>query len=169
MARTFYNASVIWGVIGPRRMFGAGAIYSWVNYFWLIGAICPVVQYFLARRYPRSMLRYVFFPAIFGAAGMIPPATVYWLGSWCIVGLIFNLIIKKRFFGWWAQYNYVLSGALDIGTALCIVIGALALGLSNTEFPEWWGTTVMNNNLDAEGAVLKHLPDDGSFIGPASW
>lgn len=26
MARTFYNASVIWGVIGPRRMFGAGAL-----------------------------------------------------------------------------------------------------------------------------------------------
>jgi hypothetical protein len=26
-ARTFYNASVIWGVIGPARMFGAGAMY----------------------------------------------------------------------------------------------------------------------------------------------
>lgn len=26
MARTFFNASVIWGVIGPRRMFGAGAM-----------------------------------------------------------------------------------------------------------------------------------------------
>jgi hypothetical protein len=67
------------------------------------------------------------------------------------------------------QYTYVLSGALDIGTALCIVIGALALGLSNTHFPDWWGNTVFNNNLDAEGAVTKVLPDDGSFIGPSSW
>lgn len=25
-ARTFYNASVIWGVIGPRRVFGAGGM-----------------------------------------------------------------------------------------------------------------------------------------------
>ncbi|KAK1544729.1 OPT family small oligopeptide transporter [Colletotrichum paranaense] len=169
-ARTFYNASVIWGVIGPRRMFGAGQLYSWVNYFWLIGAICPVIQFFLARRYPRSMLRYVFFPAIFGAAGMIPPATTWWLGQWVIVGLIFNWWVRNRFFGWWTRYNYVLSGALDIGTALCIVISGLALGLSNTEFPDWWGNNVMNNNLDAEGsAVTKILPDDGSTIGPTHW
>jgi len=169
LARTFYNASVIWGVIGPRRMFGAGAIYSWVNYFWLIGAVLPVIQYLIARRYPRSMLRYVFFPTVFGAAGMIPPATVWWLGQWVIVGLIFNWFIKRRFFGWWSQYNYVLSGALDIGTALCIVVGALALGLSNTEFPAWWGNTVFANTLDADGAVTKVLPDDGSYLGPSSW
>ncbi|KAL6412497.1 putative OPT family small oligopeptide transporter [Ilyonectria robusta] len=169
MARTFFNASVIWGVIGPRRMFGAGAIYSWVNYFWLIGAALPVIQYFLARRYPRSFLRYVFFPAIFGGAGMIPPATTWWIGQWVVVGLIFNWFIKRKFFGWWIRYNYVLSGALDVGTALCIVISALALGLSNTNFPDWWGTTVFNNNLDADGAVTKVLPDDGSFFGPTSW
>ncbi|KAH7134550.1 OPT family small oligopeptide transporter [Dactylonectria estremocensis] len=169
MARTFYNASVIWGVIGPRRMFGSGAIYSWVNYFWLIGAVLPVIQYYLARKYPRSFLRYVFFPAIFGGAGMIPPATTWWLGQWVIVGLIFNWWIKRRFFGWWIRYNYVLSGALDIGTALCIVISTFALGLSNTSFPEWWGNTVFDNNLDAVGAVTKVLPDDGSFFGPKSW
>ncbi|KAK7403930.1 hypothetical protein QQX98_010300 [Neonectria punicea] len=169
MARTFFNASVIWGVIGPRRMFGAGALYSWVNYFWLIGAALPVIQYFLARKYPRSFLRYVFFPAIFGAAGMIPPATTWWLGQWVIVGLIFNWWIKHRYYGWWMRYNYLLSGALDIGTALCIVISGIALGLSNTEFPTWWGNTVMDNNLDAEGAVTKVLPNDGSFFGPTTW
>lgn len=80
-ARTFYNASVIWGVLGPAKMFGAGQLFSWVNWFWLIGAVLPVIQYFLALRYPRSFLRYVFFPAIFGAAGMIPPATFWYLVS----------------------------------------------------------------------------------------
>lgn len=63
-----------------------------------------VVQYFLARRYPRSILRYVFFPAIFGAAGQIPPATCWYLGQWVIVGLIFNYFIRRRFFGWWSTY-----------------------------------------------------------------
>ncbi|KAH6896503.1 OPT family small oligopeptide transporter [Thelonectria olida] len=170
MARTFFNASVIWGVIGPRRMFGAGALYSWANYFWLIGAALPVIQYFLARKYPRSFLRYVFFPAIFGAAGMIPPATTWWLGQWVIVGLIFNWWIRRRYFGWWSRYNYVLSGALDIGTALCIVISGIALGLSNSTFPDWWGNTVFDNNLDGQGlAVSKTLPKDGSFFGPTKW
>ncbi len=69
-----------------------------------------------------------------------------------------------------ARYTYVLSGALDIGTGVCIVVSVLALGLSGTNFPDWWGNTVINNNLDAnEGAVSMILPDDGSFYGPASW
>ncbi|KKF96328.1 Sexual differentiation process protein isp4 [Ceratocystis platani] len=169
-SRTFYNASVIWGVIGPKRIFGAGAIYGWTNWMWLVGGVLPVAQYFLARRYPRSPIRYVFWPAIFGAAGMIPPATTWYLAQWCIVGLIFNSFIRNRWNGWWTRYNYVLSGALDIGTAICIVIVALGLGLGNANFPEWWGNTVFNNNLDAnEAAVTKTLPDDGSFIGPSSW
>lgn len=69
-----------------------------------------------------------------------------------------------------ARYTYVLSGALDIGTALCIVVVALGLGLSGAQFPDWWGNTVPFENLDANGAaVTKVLPDDGSFFGPTSW
>lgn len=69
-----------------------------------------------------------------------------------------------------ARYNYVLSGALDIGTALCIVVSALALGLSGASFPDWWGNTVWENNLDAQGtAVTKTVADDGSFFGPTTW
>ncbi|KAH8888862.1 OPT family small oligopeptide transporter [Thozetella sp. PMI_491] len=171
-ARTFYNASVIWGVIGPARMFGAGAIYSWVNWFWFIGAAVPVLHYILARRFPRSFLRYVFTPAIFGAGGMIPPATPWYLAQYVIVGCIFNVWIRRRWFGWWSRYTYALSGALDIGTALVVVIAGLSLGLSGKTFPDWWGNTVFNNNLDADGAaVSKVLPDDGSYFGlpPGSW
>ncbi|UKZ47498.1 hypothetical protein TrVGV298_001717 [Trichoderma virens] len=166
-ARTFYNASVIWGVIGPKLVFGAGQLYSWINWFWLIGFACPLIQWIIARRYPRSMVRYIVFPALFGAAGMIPPATTWYLAQWCIVGLIFNWWIRRRWLGWWTQYNYVLSGALDIGTALCTVIIGLGLGLGNASFPDWWGNTVINNNLDANGAaILRVAPTSGPGIGP---
>ncbi|KAH8647162.1 OPT oligopeptide transporter protein-domain-containing protein [Xylariales sp. PMI_506] len=169
-ARTFFNASVIWGLLGPGRMFGAGQLYAWTNWFWLIGSALPVLQYFIARYYPHSFLRYVFFPAIFGAAGLIPPATSWFLAQWVIVGVIFNYFVKRRWPGWWTRYNYVLSGALDIGTAACVVIAALALGLTNANFPDWWGNLVWQNNLDATAqAVTKVLPQDGSFFGPATW
>jgi hypothetical protein len=78
--------------------------YSWTNYFWLIGAALPIIQYFIARRYPHSWLRFVVFPAIFGAAGLIPPATVWWLGQWVIVGLIVNWWVKRRWSGWWSKW-----------------------------------------------------------------
>ena len=112
-ARTFYNASVIWGVIGPIKVFGPGAIYAWTNWFWLIGAAVPTAQYLLARRYPRSWLRYLVSPALFGAAGMMPPATLYYLLQWVIVGLIFNGFIRRRFFGWWCKFPSHIRLSVD--------------------------------------------------------
>ncbi|KAK5998534.1 Sexual differentiation process protein isp4 [Cladobotryum mycophilum] len=169
-ARTFYNASVIWGVIGPKRVFGAGGVYSWINWFWLIGCALPICQYFLARRFPRSFLRYVVTPAIFGAAGQIPPSTLYYLMQWVIVGLIFNFFIRRRANGWWTQYNYSLSGALDIGNALCIVVVGLGLGLGNANFPDWWGNTVPFNTLDANlTAITKKFVKGQQPIGPTHW
>jgi len=64
-----------------------------------------VIQYFVARRYPRSWTRYIITPAIFGAAGQIPPATLYFLLQWVIIGLIFNGLIRRKFFGWWSTCN----------------------------------------------------------------
>ncbi|UNI18463.1 hypothetical protein JDV02_004731 [Purpureocillium takamizusanense] len=170
-ARTFYNASVIWGAIGPKRVFGAGAIYSWTNWFWFIGFAIPVIQFIVARRYPRSWTRYIIAPAIFGAAGQIPPATLYFLLQWVIVGLIFNGLIRRRFFGWWSRYNYAMSGALDIGTALCTVISGLGLGLSETSFPDWWGTLVWQNTLDYNGTAVtrQFIENVTEPLGPSSW
>ncbi|KKY37600.1 putative small oligopeptide transporter [Diaporthe ampelina] len=76
-AKVFYTASIIWGVIGPRRMFSAGALYSSLQWFWLLGAIVPILTWLMARRYPMSLWRYVHVPLIFGGAGYLPPATVY--------------------------------------------------------------------------------------------
>lgn len=151
-------------------MFGAGQLFAWINWFWLIGAACPAIHYVLARRWPRSWLRYLFTPAIFGAAGMIPPATTWYLMNYVLFGLAFNWLVRRHFLGWWTQYNYVLSGALDIGLALTVVISGLALGLSGSTFPDWWGNAVPYENLDMNmGAVTKVLPDDGSFFGPTTW
>ncbi len=76
-ASVFYTASVVWGVIGPARVFGAGAMYSALQYYWLLGAILPVITYFAAKKWPHSAIRYLHWPVIFGGNGQIPPATVY--------------------------------------------------------------------------------------------
>lgn len=130
-----------------------------------------MVQYLVARRFPRSFARYVIFPAIFGAAGMIPPATLYFIFQWVIVGLIFNLFIRRAFFGWWSRYTYALSGALDIGTALCTVIIGLGLGLSEAQMPTWWGTSVIEGTLDFQGQARtkQFIPNVTHPLGPDSW
>ncbi|RWR84906.1 oligopeptide transporter 1-like protein [Cinnamomum micranthum f. kanehirae] len=37
----FYNASIIWGVVGPLRMFGRLGLYIRMNWFFLIGLLSP--------------------------------------------------------------------------------------------------------------------------------
>ena len=39
----FGTASIIWGVIGPKRIFSSGQIYNKLLWFFLIGAFVPYV------------------------------------------------------------------------------------------------------------------------------
>jgi hypothetical protein len=72
---TFFTASVVWGAVGPQRIFEHGQIYSGNFWFFLIGAIAPVPLYFLAKRYPNSPIKLFSMPLFFSATGEIPPAT----------------------------------------------------------------------------------------------
>ncbi|KAF3917703.1 hypothetical protein AA313_de0210203 [Arthrobotrys entomopaga] len=166
-ASIFFNASIIWGVIGPARMFGAGQIYSGLMWFFLIGAIVPVITYYLNRRFPKSFLSYVCWPVIFTGSSL--PATPLNYFAWGIVGFVFNFHIRKRFFGWWANYNYLLSAGLDIGLALCTLLIFLTLSLTHTKAPSWWGNTVNQNTMDFRNtAIQKPVPEIGYF-GPSVW
>jgi OPT family oligopeptide transporter len=167
--RVFFNASIIWGVIGPQRMFSSGQLYSSLMYCWLAGALLPVLIYVGARVFPRSRIRFLSAPIIFGGAGLIPPATPLNYLTWGIVGLIFNKFIRDRWRGWWMQYNYVLSAGLDVGLALCTILIFLALNMTKTTFPSWWGTDIASNTLDAEGTAVQIVLPDGEKFGPKSW
>ncbi|KJR86061.1 oligopeptide transporter [Sporothrix schenckii 1099-18] len=73
-ALVVYNASLIWGTIGPQRMFQSGQVYSGIMYFFLLGPVVTVLVYLVYRRYPKSWVRYINVPIFFNAAGQIPPA-----------------------------------------------------------------------------------------------
>lgn len=72
--KTFYNASVIWGAIGPKHLFSGDAVYKNLQYFWLVGFAAPIFVYGAARMFPRvSWVRKASMPLIFGALGYVPP------------------------------------------------------------------------------------------------
>ena len=73
--QVFGTASIIWGVIGPARQFSQGQIYYGLVFFFLIGFLCPLIQYLISFKYPHGILRYINFPVIFSGTGLIPPAT----------------------------------------------------------------------------------------------
>ncbi|XP_056159973.1 oligopeptide transporter 1-like [Syzygium oleosum] len=141
----FYNASIIWGVIGPLRMFAKYGIYPEMNWFFLIGFLAPVPVWYLSRKFPnQKWIPYVNMPIILGATQSMPPARAVHYLTWGAVGIFFNFYIYKRFKGWWARYNYVLSAALDAGVAFMGVLLYFTLQSYDISGPEWWG--LMNDD-----------------------
>ncbi|KAI1048280.1 hypothetical protein LB506_002871 [Fusarium annulatum] len=167
--RVFFAASVIWGLLGPARMFSPGQVYSGLFVFFILGAITPIVIYVLAKRWPRSPVRYLMAPLIFGGAGAIPPATPLNYLSWGIVGFVFQFWIKKRHFRWWTRLNFLTSSALDLGLALATLFIFFAFTLHGVDPPSWWGNNIVISTMDVQGtAIQAHVPD-GERFGPENW
>ncbi|CAI4211109.1 unnamed protein product [Parascedosporium putredinis] len=167
--RVFFTASIIWGAIGPARIFSGQAIYHSLQWFWLVGALAPILTWVLARRWPRSIWRYVSTPLIFGGSGWLPPASVYIYFCWAIVGTIFNFFIKRRYTGWWLQYNYILSAALDCGLILSTMVIFFTLYLTSAQAPQWWGNSAAVSTMDYKGTSFKSFVPEGETIGPKVW
>ncbi|KAK7687136.1 hypothetical protein QCA50_009639 [Cerrena zonata] len=152
--QVFGTASIIWGVIGPQRQFSKGQVYYPLLFFFLIGALCPLVAWLIHLKWPNSIIKYVNFPVIFSGTGLIPPASAVNYVPWTIVGFIFNYVIRRRNFAWWTKYNYVLSAALDSGVAVSAILIFFILQypmngqIGENTIQTWWGNTVSFNNAD---------------------
>ncbi|CAJ2510032.1 Uu.00g059320.m01.CDS01 [Anthostomella pinea] len=167
--RVFFSASVIWGLIGPARVFSPGQIYSGLLVFFVVGAITPVVIYFYVRRWPKSPARYLMAPLIFGGAGSIPPATPLNYLSWGVMGFVFNFLIKKRHFRWWSRLNYLTSAGLDLGLAIGTLVIFFVFTLNEIDPPQWWGNSVVTSTVDYQGQAVQVVLPPGETFGPQVW
>ncbi|THW01159.1 OPT superfamily oligopeptide transporter [Aureobasidium pullulans] len=163
-SKVVYNASVVWGVIGPvsiieihmpevrsrqmQRMFQSGQVYSALMYFFLIGPVVTILVYLLYRRHPNSWLKYINVPIFFNAAGNIPPANTTQYSLWFIFGFVFNFLIRRKAFEWWKKYNYLTQAAMDTGTALATIVIFFALSYHGVKL-KWWGNEVGGDTDDA--------------------
>ncbi|GJN23293.1 hypothetical protein PR202_gb10929 [Eleusine coracana subsp. coracana] len=138
--RVTFDASVIWGLIGPERLFGSHGLYRKPGKKWIALINIPVISY--------------------GFAGM-PPATPTNISTWLVTGTVFNYFVFRYRKGWWQKYNYVLSAALDAGTAFMGVLIFFALQNAHHEL-KWWGTEVDHCPLascpTAPGIAVKGCP-----------
>ncbi|KAF2202425.1 small oligopeptide transporter [Delitschia confertaspora ATCC 74209] len=167
--RAFFSNSITWGLIGPARMLGPGSMYSWLHYYWLLGAALPVFFYILMRLFPKSPARFLNAPVMLGAMSWLPPATPLSFSSWAIVGLVFNFWIRRRWGGWWRTYNYVTAAALDSGLILGTVVVFFAIVLPGVEIPQWWGNVKVFETLDYLNTAYRKTVGEGETFGPTVW
>lgn len=160
--RVFFDASVIWGLVGPKRIFGTLGNYQAMNWFFLGGALGPVIVWLLHKSFPKqSWIPLINLPVLLGATAMMPPATPVNYNAWIIVGTIFNFFIFRYKKTWWQRYNYVLSAALDAGVAFMAVLLYFSVGIEDRNL-NWWGTNGEHCELatcpTAKGIMVDSCP-----------
>lgn len=104
---------------------------------------------------------------IFASTSSIPPATAANYISWGLVGLAFNMFIKRRYRAWWSKYNYLLSAALDTGLAITTFLVFFCLTYPGVSL-SWWGNRIADETADGMGVPLDTVAPGDTF-GPDTW
>ncbi|XP_047336037.1 oligopeptide transporter 7-like [Impatiens glandulifera] len=139
----FYDSTVIWGLIGPRRIFGNQGTYRAINWFFLGGFIAPIIVWLAHKKFPeKNWIRLINMPILIGATGRMPPATAVNYTTWILVGFLSGFVVYRYRPHLWKKYNYVLSGGLEAGLAFMAILLYLCLGMEEISL-DWWG-----NDLD---------------------
>ncbi|KAF9419536.1 hypothetical protein BGZ94_009383 [Podila epigama] len=153
-ARTFYAASVIWGVIAPDKMFGPTSIYNAVNYFFILGFLLPIPFYYLKKLWPNSALEFIHIPVLLAATSMMPPAQAYNYTNWLAVGFLFQFFARRYHPDWHLRFTYVLSAAFDSGTAFMVLLSFFIFTYREKAMPNWAG----NPKADDDMCPLENKP-----------
>lgn len=196
IARVHFNGSVLWGVVGPDKFFGPGALYRPLVWAFLAGALAPPLFYILYRRLvaraksetatnrdktskhtqrasrsaqASKLLQKLNIPVLLGSISWIPPATGLNFSVWFLVCFLFNRVLKRRQPEWWGKYTMTLSAALDSGLAVSVVViffGIIYPGVLK-DF-SWWGTEIYKQGCDWKACAFLGL-GQGETFGPKTW
>ncbi|KAF5718578.1 OPT family small oligopeptide transporter [Fusarium mundagurra] len=174
---TFFMSSVIWGVVGPRRLFGLQGPYRAVTYTIPIGVIVPIAVYFLSKRWPNTFWRNVNAPILFmGPMAWAPFNWSYMQGS-IVLAFVFNKVIKKRYAAWWEKYAYVLTSSMSAAIGISGAVMYFAVQHSGIAL-DWWGNRVQTEGVDQGGFVaggqavscsILKVPEKGYFDLGVDW
>ncbi|RKP10398.1 OPT oligopeptide transporter protein-domain-containing protein [Thamnocephalis sphaerospora] len=137
--RVFFSSSVVWGLIGPKRMFGPEGYYNALLWWFLVGGLLPIPFWLLSRRYPNSWVKYINVPVALTSVSGIPPSYTGAYPIWFLAGTLFQFYLFRYRQRWWSRYNFVLSAALDAGIAFTSFIIFFAF-TNNGIGLDYWGT-----------------------------
>ncbi|CAH2352877.1 oligopeptide transporter 2 [[Candida] railenensis] len=144
-SRTFFSASVLWGTIGPKRVFGG--LYPVLQYCFLIGFLLVFPALAFKWYGPKRWTRY-FQPTLFmGGFISYAPYNLSYYTPGLYVSYSFMYYIKKHYLTWWEKYNFVLSGGLDAGVAFSSIIIFFAVQYHDKSI-NWWGNNVPYVGVD---------------------
>ncbi|KAK9464709.1 OPT oligopeptide transporter protein-domain-containing protein [Lipomyces arxii] len=165
---SLYAEGVLYGIIGPRRMFED--LYPIVKWTFLICFLGVLPFIALKYKYPRQML---YVHPVLLLNGLSKWGQSYNLSQYTpglIAGYIFNYHLKRNYEMWWTKYNYILTSGLSAGIAFSGMFIFLTLQYTETSV-SWWGNSVNSAGLDGTYAATKLPVPEVGYFGPppGSW
>lgn len=164
-AVTYYNSSVLWGAIGPKRIFEG--VYPILKWCWLIGAAIGVGSGIWKLALPR------FYPTWFNPLivtgdllNMAPPYNLTYVVPGAIANFFSQFYMRRYKICLWERCNYVLSAGFTAGLVLASII--ISFSVQYKEKPlNWRGNDVINNGLDALSPPRRNITvSPRGYFGP---
>ncbi|EMR68687.1 putative opt oligopeptide transporter protein [Eutypa lata UCREL1] len=138
---TFFTASVLWGTIGPVRVFGSSGMYTWLLAGFPIGFVVPIIFYYLSKKFKRTWMRQIHPVALFYGA------------------------VMRHYLSFWSKYNFVLSASFSSAIAIAAILIFFFLQLPEIEL-NWWGNSVVEAGCEGKVPCVLKTVADGEYFGP---
>ncbi|KAG0041497.1 hypothetical protein BGZ83_001725 [Gryganskiella cystojenkinii] len=153
-ALTFWGSGLIYGALGPARMFAIDGKYGFVYLGFLIGFILPVILWILSKKFPHIPWSKFNVSIIAGGMSLFPNGYALGVLPSLITIFVFQYYIFRYHKGWWKKYVFILSAALDTGAAFTGLVMFLFLGGGISpkiivNVPSWWGNPIAPDGSNA--------------------
>ncbi|KAF9550275.1 hypothetical protein EC957_001182 [Mortierella hygrophila] len=151
----FWGSGLIYGALGPAKMFALDGKYWFVYIGFLIGFIAPAIQWVLSKKFPQFGWSKINVAIIAGGMGAFPNGYAVGVVSSLVCALVFQGYIRRCHKNWWSKYVFILSAALDTGAAFTGLLIFLFLGGGldpkiAVDVPSWWGNYRTSNETLAD-------------------
>ncbi|PFH59349.1 hypothetical protein XA68_12478 [Ophiocordyceps unilateralis] len=160
---TFMTASVLWGTIGPIKVFGKDGYYKWLLMGFPVGFILVTLIWGLQRIWPDShVLRRV--NAVVAIAGSLHWAPYNFSYAWPAVPVAWFswIYVRERYLNFWSRYNYVLSASLSAGVAISAIVMLFSVQWAGITV-DWWGNTQPFQGCEGKPCRLYTLAEGERF------
>jgi len=165
----YWGSALIFGALGPKRMFSSDGNYGFVFYGFLLGAVLPIILWALSKKFPKVAWDKCNIALIAGGMSGYPNGLSYGLLTSLIVCIIFQYYIARYHKRWWQKYVFILSAGLDTGAAFTGLAVFFFLGGGVSEslsvaVPSWWA-----NHITPEGDNAPYLYIDRCGAAGRNW
>ena len=108
---SFYTATIFWGVISPKKLFGPGKEFNLMLLGFPLGFVLVFVAWAMRRLFPRSRVIRYFHPVMFimGSVSYAPPYNLAFNLGNLYVNLLSFQYIRKHYLAFWAKVKQLPS------------------------------------------------------------